>query len=257
MLTPLTIVTAADSSFFVPLQNLLWTVAQCEPQSKLVVWDLGMTPSQLAALKAAYPTLDIRTFDFSKYPAYFSPKTNSGRDAFRPASLSLAATEFGGLILWLDATSIIQGPLLKMRAILKKNGLYAKAQTGACGKYLYPSSATALNATVEDRAQPLRNPGVFGMDSGNPAVKDLMTRWTAANLNPAVTNPDGFNRKGKHFSNESAIFTVLLHQSKNPIEMDDSNILIQARQYGMTRLDVQFRRGFKDVAAYRKWRDAK
>lgn len=257
MLTPLTIITAADAKFFTPLQNLLWTVAQSEPASKLVVWDIGMTAAQLATLKTTYPKIDVRTFDFTKYPAYFSPKTNSGRDAFRPASLSLAATEFGGFILWLDATSIIQGTLLKMREILKKNGLYAKAQIGACGKFLFPSSATALNATAEDLSQPLRNPGVFGMDSGNPAVKDLLARWTAANLNPAVTNPNGYNRKGTNFSNESAIFTVLFHQSKNPIAVDDSNILIQARRYGMTLRDVQFRRGFKTIDDYRKWRDAK
>lgn len=246
----LTIVTAANAKFYQPLVNLLWTIARYEPMTKVVVWDLGLTAEQLTALKGQ----DVRTFAFAKYPAYFDMATNSGNTAFRPVILSAMAAEFGSYLLWLDSGCLVKNPLGVLRGILKKNGVCSPPNSTLCKDYLHPTAVTASGATDEILSQRIRRAGIVGFDCDHPAAKDLLSRWLAAAMNHNVIAPDGSN-KVNH--NQSAVFSVVLYQTTPAITLDDSNIGIDGRLYGMSLKQVQFRCGFKSVEDYRKWRDSK
>lgn len=218
---PLTIVTAADTSHFGPVQNLCWLLARFEPDTKVIVWDLGLTADQLKLLNEVPPfalkDFTIRKFDFSKYPAYFSLKDNAGSYAWKPIIVSDAVAEFGGLVLWMDAGNFFyQSPLNAIRFTLAKNGFYSPRLPFDIRHLTHPDTIKLLNADAVADGR-MRDACVVGINSDRPEAKALVEKWRAAALNEPVIAPKGSTTRIAHHRDES-VLSLLAYQSGLPLE---------------------------------------
>lgn len=210
----LTILTGANEKYFETVQGTLWTLAKFSPAAKVILLDLGLTRAQSEYLANTPPfylkDFSIRKFDFSEYPAHFSMAENSGRAAFRPVNILYAAKEFGGVVCWIDAGSMVECSLGSMLAQVATYGLFARASNGTVAQVVYPSAQTALGVTPEIAGLPMRRLGYCAFDTSKPEVMTLLQKWAIVTLDPAITAPAG-STKSNHI--QGGVFAVLLAQS--------------------------------------------
>jgi len=77
------------------------------PESKVVVFDLGMTDTRNVKLAKRFKKVEFRKFDYSKYPAYFNIKVNAGQYAWKPVIIADTMNEFKQPVIWMDAGTLI------------------------------------------------------------------------------------------------------------------------------------------------------
>lgn len=241
---PITIITAADSTYYTRVQTLLWTIGLLAPDNKVILVDLGMTQQQSDYLNNTPPfyikDFTIQKFDFSKYPAYFDITKDSGRCGFRPVSVQAAAKQYGGIVLWLDAKMILQCGIGGLIRQIKTGGVHCPLNiNGTVAETVFPSAQTALGVTPDIAKLTMRRMGVCGFDTTNPAVMPFIEQWVAAALNPAITAPEG-SKKGIHF--HGGVFAVLLAKSGIKSSVQDAcctrvlNFQIQEAQFRLRHL---------------------
>jgi hypothetical protein len=214
----LTIVTAASSNHFLPLQSLLWTISKFEPSAHVFVYDLGLSVDEHAeTIHSLLPLTNskIRSFDFTKYPPHFSLVENAGRMAFRPTVLAEIAHELSAAgqtssLLWLDAGCQLREPLATIKAIIRQQSVYSPCAPGSIANCLYPAAHSSLSVTSDLLLLAIRDAGICGFDITNPAVVALLDRWAAVALDKNCTAPGGSTR---HTHRQDAVFAVLLNQS--------------------------------------------
>src|SRR5689334_9918338 len=74
----LTIVTAADTTHAASLRQLLASLVRHDPGAAVVVFDLGLTEDDRAAIAARFPAVELRRFPFDRYPAHFNLAVRAG-----------------------------------------------------------------------------------------------------------------------------------------------------------------------------------
>src|SRR5581483_3934485 len=89
-MSDLVIVTGASSNHFRCLKNLLHSIELFEPQSRTIIYDLGLTTDEVADLTTT--GYDVRRFGFDGYPPHVNIKVANGQYAWKPI---IIAEEFG------------------------------------------------------------------------------------------------------------------------------------------------------------------
>jgi hypothetical protein len=264
----LTIVTGASSNHFLPLQSLLWTIAQFESTARVIVYDLGLTADEHAYLEHTPPFFlkyfELRIFDFSKYPAHFCMSQEAGRMAFRPTVLAAIAhesetrnTEHGtrnptplstinyqpSTLLWLDAGCQLREPLHEICACIQHDHVYCPCAPGTIEQCLHPASHSALSATPDLLQLPIRDAGICGFDISNEQVLELLSRWSAITLNKNATAPLGSTRRTHR---QDAVFAVLLNRAAqaNRWKLETQRLRgLAIKQDALTLAETKFRTG--------------
>jgi len=99
----ITIVTGASSREFLDLLNLIDSLGVLEPNTRLVIWDLGLRPCQVRflceRLESLKVLLVIKEFRFTFYPLYF----RSIKGIWKPVLLKYVVDEYG-TALWFDVS---------------------------------------------------------------------------------------------------------------------------------------------------------
>ena len=216
---PFTILTGASSNHFVAVQNLLFTISQFEPAAKVIFYDLGLQQSESDWLSGDTPPFylkdfQVRKFDFTKYPPHFNIAVNGGRMAFRPTILNEAATEFGGMLLWLDAGCLLRRPLVELKFELTKIGAHCPPTQGSIGDHLF-SSARDMLATPTIQTKQMMDAATCGFNCNVPSVKNLLVQWARTALNPTLTAPEG---SVKRTHRQDAVFSALLYALNLPLK---------------------------------------
>ena len=88
----LTIVTGCDSTHAKSQLNFLASAKKFEPNTRVIVYDLGMRPRQLRKLKKKFD-YEIRTFDYAKYPSFFNIKVAAGEFGWKPVIIEEVARD--------------------------------------------------------------------------------------------------------------------------------------------------------------------
>jgi hypothetical protein len=120
----MTVVTASSSNHFRSLLFFVQTFRVFEPNTALVVYDIGLTPCQIQHLKQLNAVGEIRRFEFEKYPAFYDIKFSAGEYAWKPAIIAEMLAECDA-VLWLDAGNFLFGTLDSLRARLHQHGFYS------------------------------------------------------------------------------------------------------------------------------------
>lgn len=207
----MTIVTGADSSHFNSLLQLLASLRRYEPTSDIVVYDLGLTEAERCLLRAMYPLVDCRVFDYRRWPAYVNIKVNAGEYAWKPIIIADLMDECRGRLLWLDAGCAITQPLYRIRNVLARVGLYTPHSCATVGAMTHPSTLAYMSANEEMLARRQVAGTVVAVDHGVPEARQLIRRWKELALVKECIAPTGSDRSNHR--QDQAVLSVLVYQS--------------------------------------------
>ena len=90
----LVLVTGSSSSHFKRLYQFLESIHIFEPNTKTVVYDLGLKDIERDTLLRDFKNIDLRKFDFDKYPDYVNININDGEYAWKPIIIDTVLNEF-------------------------------------------------------------------------------------------------------------------------------------------------------------------
>ena len=105
----LVVVSAISSNHMTEATEMIMSVQEHMPNTRLIMYSLGLTNKEMALLKS-YCNLELRVFDFGKYPALRYTKNNLRKFGWKPVIVNEVADEYD-VILWLDASGRLTRPM--------------------------------------------------------------------------------------------------------------------------------------------------
>lgn len=206
------IVTGSDSSHFKSLYQLLESLNKYEFKTKIIVYDLGLEKSEKEKISTNFLNIELRKFDYSKYPSYFNIKINAGEYAWKPVIIDEVLNEFKCSVCWIDAGNVITKPLIKIRKILELYGFYSPFSKGVISDWTHPKSLENLDVLNDKNIlnQTNLNGACVCVNYYNIKVKDLVGRWKEGALNKNCIAPDGSSRDNHR--QDQAILSTLVYK---------------------------------------------
>jgi hypothetical protein len=222
----LTIVTAADETYWRCLWQFFLSARRrgVAKEARLVAYDLGLEGSTLARFKRAFPWAEFRRFDFTHYPRHVAVATRSY--AWKPLIVALAATEFGGDILWLDSANLFRtGDLSDVRTALAQGGTYVLKGASALELRCDAAVLDDLGVPEEDRKRPERPSGIVGFDTKRATVRNLIAEWASLAL-----QPERILSRTKGHNPDQALLSILLfkYERQGEIGLSEDEIDISS-----------------------------
>lgn len=212
---PLIFVTAADASHSKSLVQLIDSLVVFEPNSKVIIYDLGLTSAQLNSVIQRYallPDIQIRAFEYKKYPDFFDVKVDAGQYAWKPSIIRETCCELMLPFIWMDSGNVIDHKLTWVRKFLSRDGFYCPMSSGSIQDWTHPMMCNFLN--LDPDLLPLRNlnAAVIGFDPRVPKVLSLINKWAECALHRECIAPIGSSRSN-HRQDQAAL-TILAYQTK-------------------------------------------
>lgn len=201
------LVTGADFSHSVALENLLVSIRRFEPKATVTVWDLGLLVEQRNRLSSEFPLYTFRDFNFGLYPDHVNIRKDAGQYSWKPIAVSLSVDSRAPLTLWLDAGNIITSPLKLVRRILVKRGFFSPYSSGTIADWTHKGSLSFLGASEAIGQEPNCNGAVVGFDIRNIQAADLLIKWTNCAMDKDCIAPGGSNRLNHR--QDQAVLSVL------------------------------------------------
>ena len=205
---PLVIVTGSDQSHFRSALQFLASACRHEGDSTIVFYDLGLAPEAAAELRANFPAVHYRVFEFANYPAYFDIRVEAGQYAWKPAIVHAVLEEGHPLVLWMDAGCVLTGRLNSVRLLLEGNGFYSPASSGTIRDWTHPGTLTWLHAPPEIGSIDNVNGACIGFNGRRKASRRLAERWYACALEKDCIAPPGSSRANHR--QDQAVLSVLV-----------------------------------------------
>lgn len=223
----LTIVSGADSSHFKSLVQFIKSALRYEQYSNLVIYDLGLSKEESDFIKNNFPEVNLRIFDYSKYPSYFNIRTDAGKFAWKPVIISDVLYEFKCSAIWLDAGCLITQPLYHVRDVIKKHGFYSPISGGSIKEWTHPKTVEYLN--VEHNLLNKRNltGGVVAVNFKCSEALELIEKWKEYASIKECTAPEGSSRKNHR---HQSIMAVLAYRFGFPPKIPQRCIGVKIHQ---------------------------
>jgi len=206
----LVIVTAASSNHYQSLRQFLGTVRQYEPQARSVVYDLGLEAWQHSELATA-SGIEVRRFDYARYPAYFDITIAAGHYAWKPAIIKEVADSHKGIILWCDAGNKILHPLDELRVFVEKSKIYSPLSSGSVRQWTHPACLASFGITPDHpiMEMPPRNGAILAFDNRDADVAKFIDEFYRLACTRTCIAPEGSNRANHR--QDQAVFTILYY----------------------------------------------
>ena len=110
-LCKLVIVSAISSNHMAEATEMIISVQEHMPNTRLIMYSLGLTDKEMALLRS-YCNLELRTFDFDRYPAISYSRHNLRKYGWKPVIVNEVASEYD-VILWFDSSIRLSRPIDK------------------------------------------------------------------------------------------------------------------------------------------------
>ena len=211
------IVTAADSSHHKSLKNLLSSVVLYEKYAKVIIFDLGLTKSEVKEIKRKFKKMEIRKFNFSKYPSYLDIKVNAGEYAWKPVIISNILNEFKCSVLWMDAGNIILSPLRTIKKILNFTGFYVPYSRLKISDTTHFKTLKFLKVSKDILNKQNVCAACIAVNYKFNNIEKAISKWKKCALIKKCIAPAGSSRKNHR--QDQAVLGVLAHQANiiNPL----------------------------------------
>ena len=200
------IVTGADSSHYKSLKQLLSSIYLYESTTKTLVFNLGLTQLELNELKNKFKTIEIRKFNYSKYPKYFNININAGEYAWKPVIIANVLNEFKCSICWMDAGNVLISPLTTIKKLMNFKGFYSPYSKGKIYEWTLPRSLSFLKTVKKILNKNNLNGACIAVNYKNNTARKVINKWKEC------IAPTGSNRTNHR--QDQAILSVLAHQYK-------------------------------------------
>jgi hypothetical protein len=204
-------VSGADSSHFKSLCQLVQSILTHEPNSKIVIYDLGFDKKQTIYFKSTFPAIILREFNYVSYPSYFNIKKNAGEYAWKPVIIESILNEYKCDICWMDAGNIIIKPLDKIRKILNTVGFYSPLSQGKISNWTHPKTLELFNTTDKSTLKKKNlNGACVAASYDNLNARELIGSWSKYAQQKEYIAPEGSGRHNHR--QDQALLSVLAHK---------------------------------------------
>ena len=203
-----TIVTGASSNHFHCLQNLLLTIQHFCPDMAVVVYDLGLSGTEVLEIEKC--RVAVRRFDFESYPPWFDITVNSGEYAWKPIIVHEVLETFGGLVLWLDAGDLVTQRLTEFWFRLSRFGILTPLSAGDLRQWTHPKTLQYMNVPAGDLDKPNRNAALVGLNADHFWARELCLVWRNAAFCRECIAPAGSSRENHR--QDQAVLSVLFYR---------------------------------------------
>ena len=248
MTCKLVVVTGISSNHFQESRSLFGSVHEQMPNTKIIVYDIGLTKSQVSTLQT-YCNVEIRKFNFQKYPEYFKNVKNY---AWKTAVVKEISEEFE-LFLFCDASIRFKNPVSYLLPFLLRfpfvpgsmihDYIVGRTHDGML-KYLH------MNMTRSELARfnPSLQSGVYIMWV-TPLIKEkFLVPWINCGMHKECFSPEGATvggcRKidptggyiGCHRYDQSAMNMILIREFGASLfaifksQMKDTNFVVKVNR---------------------------
>jgi len=217
----LTIVTGASSNHYRCLGHLLRSLDYHET-APVIVYDLGLTAEEAAALRAA-GRRGVR-FQFERYPSFFGTEARRRQPCcWKPALIREVLETTDSAVLWMDAGNLVHERLDRERQVLATTGFYSPHSVGDLARFTHPQVLELLDARPEILTDLNRNGAIVGFGR-NEAGLELSRAWRDCALREEIMSPPGWTKD--RWRSDQAILSVLAAQFR--------------RRYGFELADEKF-----------------
>ncbi|MEQ8905494.1 DUF1647 domain-containing protein [Ekhidna sp.] len=222
------IISAGDENFYLCFKQLMYSYERHHEydNSKIVFFDLGLNDQQKAELEDKAQEndwLEIRMFDFSKYPSYYNPKNQNY--AWKPTLIHEVLEEKKGNLFYLDSANLILKNLKPIWETIESKGTYVPlCGTGLLEEWTLDQTLEYLNVSDALRKSRNRAGNTCGFSYHHPEVRELVKQWKNFAAIEECIHPHGANRNN-HKSDQSILTILLLQfQEKGAIELTQDEV---------------------------------
>ena len=188
-----TVVTAASSNHFKSVCQFLNTV----PSSfKVVFYDIGLSQEERENIILLFPSVDTRSFDFSKYPEYVHlTAPSAGSYAWKPIIIHEVFLELNdGILLWCDAGNKLDKNIRMLESIIVQNKIYTPTSGGNIQKWCHSLTLQYLNVPNTFLQYPMRNAAFVGIRCNDEFSRKFINEWKDLALTKDAICPEGSSR---------------------------------------------------------------
>jgi hypothetical protein len=209
---PILIVTGSDWSHAPSLLQFLASVGAHEPETEVVVYDLGLTPEQRSDVERAIHNGHMEVFRFEDFPAHFDISRNAGEYAWKP---TIVAAELAGRrmpVVWMDAGNVLVKPIHHVRRVLARTGFYSEASSGTVPDWTHPGMLRWFGLPPEwGVGRRNLNGSCVGFDPAHPLARQVAEEWARCARIRECIAPEGSSRANHR--QDQALLTVLAYRS--------------------------------------------
>lgn len=217
---PVMFVTGADSSHYQSLVQFLESLERVEPQSEVVVWDLGLSGEESSDLQKRFSQATLRTFPYEKYPEYFNIRIAAGEYAWKPVAIWLTSEEFLNdddkrLLIWCDSGNLLFRKLKWIRRYTARHGVFTQFSTGNLGDWTHPDTLDYFSLSRVKLSLRNANGAIVAFDLGTQAGREVLTEWSRLAQDRRVIAPQGSDR-ANHRQDQSVLGCLLVSMNLLP-----------------------------------------
>jgi len=214
----MTIVTGANDEYFETLMdNLLDSIRKYEPCSFVVVWDLGLKLVQREFILEKYPHVELRSFDFSKYPEHYTLSRQSY--AWKSACIYETCLQCKcELLFWLDAGCKLKGHLNSVRKVLQLYGFYSPYSRTTVEEMTYKSVLDSFSFLSKGSFNKrMLAGGIVGVDINSKLAKSIIWEWWQFSKDSKMIIPEGSNRENHR--QDQSLLSLIYYKHRNDVPL--------------------------------------
>jgi len=210
------IITASDYKFYDSLIQLIDSIIIHEPNTNIVVYDIGLMTSHIEELKKTN-RVELKTFDFEKYPKFLSERDKFGKlgaYAWKSAILNeVLEHENKDIVLWLDAGNILTSSLKRLKKVVLLNNFYSPLSAGNLIDWCHPKTLQYLNAPKYIFKKANLTGGLVAFNTASSFAKDLAKKWYKNSMiEDCIAPPD--SDRNNHRQDQS-VLSILFYLDSN------------------------------------------
>ncbi|CAG8596620.1 4014_t:CDS:2 [Paraglomus occultum] len=214
---PFTIVTGASSNHFCAVHawiyrtytaiSLAFPINAARP--RVIIYNLGLSPwhiSILTSLQSSGLITELRTFNFTKYPAFWDLTVARGQYAWKPGIVEEIARDFPGKILWLDAGTYVRTSMLQNfeKLLEKNNGFMSPRSGGSFFHWTHPGLFEYFDVPVPKEFENISNCNGAAFAFDTRTADKLLTDFVDCAYHKDCIAPPGSSRKN-HRQDQAAL----------------------------------------------------
>lgn len=178
-------------------------------ESKVIVYDLGLSEPESQTLTKEFPALELRVFNFSSYPSFFDINVSAGEYAWKPVIIhSVIQSHRQSTVLWMDAGDALVGNLANAMAQMRSSGAVSTCTSGSVSDWVHAGTTQAMKLQPGQYAdRPMSNAAFVGFDASNTTIVGLVQKWYECALDRECIAPLGSSRVNHR--QDQAVLTLL------------------------------------------------
>ena len=212
----LTIVTATDQIFFESLIQLLENIRYHEKEIPIVVYNLGINESQYKTLlNKKFNNLNIKDFDFSSFPKFYSERDSFnrlGQYAWKSSIINKELILSKKQVLWFDTGNLITKKLTLIRIIISALGVFSPISAGSIINWTHKDTLNYLNTEKSIYKKRNLTGGIVAFDWQNQNARNLSKEWKDYCSVEECIAPKGSSRDNHR--QDQSILSILKYKNK-------------------------------------------